>query len=153
MLYRSHKGSLTNSCDDYRKKYPWLPWDDLWSAAQEAFVKAIRDFDLTRNNGLNAYARAVRFALQGILEDHLRNGAKGEGRAGKWLSGDWENRRHLTPRQIVRAMPPAERVSEANARDALEAETAIREGRSSTIPLAKAAMTFRLSHPAPSASA
>jgi hypothetical protein len=82
-LFRAHKGSLIKACSDYRRQYPWLDWDELWSAAQFAFFEAIHDFNLSRNNGLNAYVRPkVKYALQGVLEDGLRNGATGEGRAG-----------------------------------------------------------------------
>jgi DNA-directed RNA polymerase specialized sigma subunit len=55
-LFRKYRPSLIRQCENYRKQYPWLAWDDLSSAAELAFIKVSRQFDLSRSNGLNAYA-------------------------------------------------------------------------------------------------
>ena len=124
-LFRNYRPSLIRQCESYRKQYPWLAWDDLFDAAQLAFVKALHQFDLSRSNGLNAYVRQkVRYALQEVLKDGLRRGMTGgDTDAGRWISGN-PSRLALSPAEIAKGA----KVSPGEAEEALLAERTMRLG-------------------------
>jgi hypothetical protein len=123
-LFRAYRPLLKRRCAEFRALYPWLEWDDLFSAAQTAFLKAIAGFNLSRNTGLAAYAQSkIKYALLDVLEDRYRNGTTGEGRVGRWLADNWDERKDLTPEEIAKATG----CSVANAAEALIAEAALRD--------------------------
>ena len=124
-LFRKYRPSLIRQCENYRRQYPWLAWDDLFGAAELAFVKALRQFDLSRSNGLNAYVRQkVKYALQDVLKDGLRRGMTGgDTDAGRWISGN-PSRLALSPAEIAKGA----KVSPGEAEEALLAERTMRLG-------------------------
>jgi hypothetical protein len=125
-LYQAHRKWLRGQCHQFRRTYGWLAFDDLFEAAQQAFVEAIKNFDVGRNNGLNAYLRKwVEPALTGILKDGMRKGTSGgDARVARWLSGDWDGRKNLPLKKIAKGA----KVSIGDAKQALAAEKEIREG-------------------------
>jgi Sigma-70 region 2 len=122
-LFKKYEIHLKRACRKFGRRYDWLG-DDLEGAANEAFAQALNNYDPTRGAFGPYLAKWVDGALRGVLEDRMRNGVKGSGRVGRWLSGAWDARKVLPPEQIAKLA----KVSVETARRGLEAEHAIREG-------------------------
>jgi DNA-directed RNA polymerase specialized sigma24 family protein len=96
-LFRKYEPYLKRACQKFRRKNDWLNAGDLDGAVSEAFALALKNYDPARGPFRAYLPKWVAGALRGILEDRMRNGIRGSGRVGRWLSGAWEARKVHTP--------------------------------------------------------
>jgi hypothetical protein len=145
-LFRAFETHLRCLAADYRKGHEWLDPDDLWFAAVGGFLQALNDFDLRRHttvadkgNGLDAYVRSkCKYAFHAVMEERYCNGAVGEGRAGKWLRGAWDERKELPLEKIARASG----VTVETAAESLFAEHGLRDGQAGYDTIGEAGYDF-----------